>query len=785
MRKSFLFFILSFLLLGTQTTWAASLSVSACKTDGSNCTFLPPSEVVTLSNNRNLSALKFTMRNVTNMSINDKSTKRDSANWGIALINGTGDKIYCTSHTVSSSCSGVKITYVGDPTQVTWTGPSGPTSSTYTVSGDVSVNLDFSQTGSMPTTMTTIVNSGGTIQVQLLFDTGDSADVSDPTYPGVSKGPSVAWKADDGALTMAPSISSVLAQDGAFVVNLSAPADTSALCPALASSSVCTTNNSTAGATQLITTDANNVSGYLIAYWKDGKWDAAAHTYDTSSQTCNTALWSFTANPISYNSSHPIPVYACTFAQNWNSALGLGGVSSDLGCGNNPPASDFLTGAPGPNGTAIPTLSNFTSDLQTLIDNPGQEQMTAGCLKVVYVPASQNSWSKTGVENGDTYGVMVWALNSSWPQPTLSLAHSAVSYITGTSFPLASLDKDPNLTKTTADCFVVTAASGDVNSDAVFYWRILRDEYLTPMGITPYYYKYAKKWAAWLEEHPKLKPPLNFVFEKMGYSLYHLSEFLKSAKKKFFASLSNVWEQAAYAEESPLKPGEPAGPLERHLVPDQSTSNSSSNSSQEEKPLIQPKYDIHFFGGILLPTTDKTFYEQYYPANSLLQGGLGANYIFWWNALGVSLGLQGRYLYTSETGSTEVLGSAKQDFSRSITILTAQGVIGLRYRQPSWPIIQPGVYGSIGALRFREEGKASGAPSGVPSQGVSETSVIYEAGANLDFNLTGMLGYSASSLGAGLSEVIFRLTGAYNQNNAKALSSTGYFIQGGFVFLLN
>lgn len=782
MRKIFLFAVFSFLILETQSAWATSLSVSVCNTNGANCTFLPPNEVVTLSNNRNLSSIKFTVSNVVNMSINDTSAKRDTANWGIALSNTTGDKIYCTSHTTSASCSGVTVSYVGDPTQITWAGPSGATNATYTVSGNVTVNLDFSQTGSMPTNMSGILNSGGTIQAQLVFDTGNSADVNDPTYPGISKGPSASWKADSGALTMAASIGSVLAQDSAFVVNLVAPTDTSAVCPAVSASTVCISNNSTASATQLIATDANSVSGYLIAYWKDGKWDASSQTYDPSSETCNSAQWSFTANPISYNSNNTTPVYACTFNQNWDPILGLGGVSSDLGCGNNPPSSDFLTGAPGPNGTAIPTFNNFTTDLQTLIDNPGQEQMTTGCLKLVYVPARQSSWSKTGVENGDTYGMMVWALNSSWPQPTLSLAHSATSYITGTSFPLASLEKDPKLTKTSSDCFVVTAASGDVNSKAVFYWRILRDEYLTPAGITPFYYEHGKKWAAWLEEHPKLKPPLNFIFEKTGYSLYHLSEFFKTAKKKWITNLKNVWEQSAYAEESPLKADEPAGPLERNLTPTQS----NNTTPQEKKPhIILPRYDISIFGGVLLPIADKSYYDKYYPANSLLQGGLGANYIFWWDSLGFSLGLQGRYLSTSQTADTEVLGSAKQDFSRSITTVMGEGVAGLRYRNPTWPMVQPGVYGAVGALHFRESGKANGASGNVPAQGVSETSVIYEVGANLDFNLTGMLGYSESSLGAGLSEVLLRLTGTYNQNNTRALSSTGYFIQGGFVFLLN
>lgn len=481
----------------------------------------------------------------------------------------------------------------------------------------------------------------------------------------------------------------------------------------------------------------------VIAYWLNSN--------------CSAGGWTFSPNPVSYATTPPI--YTCSYTA-YSPSFNIGGFSSALGCST----TGFLSGLSADT-AAIPPLPNGMSDLATLIANPGLE-IPAGCMNVTYVASPQSSWTKTGVRDGDIYGMTVWALNAAvtppFNTPNLSLAHSNINYITSVPFGLASLDKNPDLAKTT-DCFVVTAASGRVDSKSVFYWRILRDAYLTPMGITKYYYAHSRPWAAWLEEHPSLKPPLNFFFETSGYALYHTGEFVKKV----------IHSAKAYLHQLVTKAND---------LLDQKASAQESESIQTPQP-HPPKYDLFITGGILLPTQDKSLYNKYYSSQPTSHFELAGNRIFWFDHFGFSVGGLGRYLANSQNDSVPVLGNYSQSYTRLMYSVTLEALVGLRYLNPSFVYVVPGIFAGVGITQFREQASDSAVPS--PTDlGVTQWSGTYEFGGNLDLSLLNLARTDLASPTYWLNDILLRLSCSYNINPTKALSSTGLFVQGGFVFLI-
>ena len=574
---------------------------------------------------------------------------------------------------------------------------------------------------------------------------------------------------------------------------------------------------------------------------------------------------------------------------------------------------------------AVPYTPSYSNPNQIPRDSNGTP---SGCYNVVYVPGTQSSWSKGNIKNGEIYGLMAWALNNAYDtsantvKPNYSLAHSNISYVTGINISLASTDKTPDLPKS-KDCFVVTAASGNPNSLAVFYWRILRDEYLTPIGFTKFYYQHAQSWANWLDQHPRLKPPLNFIFETSGKGLYKLSGFWKSTTEFFSKNVTKVktlFIQEASAQELPADPtilnsekkvteqaeipppsatqqentttvesnksptatqqentstvesnksatatqqentttvesknsatetkteAEKSTSKETNILPtsepikEQNLNKTSANESEKDHskssdenkqngetlkeeeednsppkinknimPLTpeqpptkvirdrsaayyypkeqQPNYDLFITGGILLPTDDKTYYDRYYNSQQTAHIDLGANYIWWFfDYLGISLGLQGKYVFNKGSGNISVLGT-QQNIDRQFYALIAEGIIGARFRHPGWTYIQPGVYFGAGVNRFREDANTNSTNTNSNTDkplGVTKYSPIYEIGANLDFSLVPIFSVTPGELGIFLSDILLRFSVAYNNNPTTALSTTGLFVQGGFVFL--
>lgn len=646
-------------------------------------------------------------------------TSYSDGNWGVQFGNGgLSTAINCTA---SAPCYGLTIRTTNTLTRQSLT------TTRFNATGSLSVTLDFSSANPKSVLPTDIQNlfSAATNGVTITPLYSDPNQGGTPS-PLISTGTADTWLPDQGAIITAPSLTPI-AMDGAFALSIT---------PASASTAVQQSPLPSAGTpTALVYTTDNSITGYVIAYWKDSN--------------CSASGWSFAANPVSYATT--APAYTCTYTP-YNTSFGIGGTSPSLGCGAVGP---FLTTPSGmPALTADTAAVPSANVLSTLVANPLTE-VPSGCMNLVYIPTSsaQKSWTKTGITNGDIYGATAWTLNAASPTANYSLAHANVVYIKATPFVLASLEKNSSLSKTT-DCFVVTAASGNVNSPSVFYWRILRDSYLTPMGITPFYYRHAQTWAAWLDKHPSLKPALNFVFEKSGYFFYHTGQWIKSASKTIKHALTAVSDML------------------------------DQKASAQELTNVQPRYDLFFTGGVLLPTQDKSLYDKYYASQPTAHYEIGASRIFWWQQVGLSFGGLMRYVANSQTDSTPVLGSYSQSYQRTFYSLSAEGLLGLRYRHPDFPYVVPGIFAGAGITRFREQAVATGASADGTTQGITQWSPVFEFGGALDIGLLNLIRTTNTSPTYWLNDVLLRLSASYDINPTQALSSTGIFVQGGFSFLI-
>jgi hypothetical protein len=728
----------------------SEVSGAICNTNGvliyapnsSTATFAPPSDSLSVGQLQITYSVTLDGSNVTGYAY-------DATKWGVVFGSPASSTIfyYPNSTTLPSGVT-VKV----DASKVS--------SSGVISAGTVVVTIDFTQSSTpnkLTSDMVSLISSTGILQIQPIY--AGSSNITSATL-------AFNWQADTGAMLYAPSIS-IIAADEAFIVNLSPPSSLNA------ATQTPTTSTATA-----LTATTNSLSGYVIIYWLD--CDASGNSYECRSSPGN---WQFVMNRIAFATAPSNSGTACTYTP-YQSSFNEGGSSNALGCpsitGNLPFDTTISASSLTGDSIAIPFTPTVSNPTQFPSDSNGAS--TGACYRIVYVPSSQSTWSKTGIKNGDIYGVVAWALNSAYPIPNYSLAHSNIYYITGTNLPSASLDKSPNLPLTT-DCFVVTAASGNPNSQSVFYWRILRDEYLTPIGITPFYYKHAKTWASWLDKHPNLKPALNTFFEYSGKIIYRTSKYLKKSKeflKTFIKKLENIWTQEAGALE--LQEIPKTAPSVKNEMQNDSSEESLDNSFQP------PSYDIFITGGILLPSTDKYYYDKYYSSQMSTHFDAGANYIFWFGNFGLSTGLLGRYTMNSNNGSVSVLG-VQQQYTLKFYAMTAEVLIGVRYRNPCWSYLQPGVFMGAGATRFREEASTVNSSSSTSSNynplGVTQYSPIYEFGGNLDINLIPLFSVNPGDLGDYLSDVLLRLSASYNINPTPALSSTGVFAQAGFVFLLN
>ncbi|KAB8033182.1 hypothetical protein [Fluviispira multicolorata] len=704
-------------------------SVAVYASGSSTASFTPP-----LSAKSNISKLVLTY-SVKLYDPTGNSFNYSDQNWGVRFVDSSGNN---PVDYYPASANNAPVTMDIDASQIR-------TRSNIYV-GTVILTLYFTDSSLGNTLPTSIAN---------LIDQTNNALSIIPIYSStINTNLKFYWQADKGAMLYAPTIS-VNSQDSAFVVTLKPPTNLAAA------------NVNSAG-TNLTSVNANTLSGYIIVYWLDS--DSSGQASGCKASPGN---WQFYLNPISINNSAQNTSSTCTYT-NYNISMKGGGVSAALSCTTTASILTFDSTLSGVTNLTADTAAipfSFSTPSDFASDSNGSP---IGCYKVVYVPSSRSTWSKGYINNGEIYGVMAWALNSGYDtvnkvnSPKYSLSHSEISYVSPAKFPLASSEKTPSLPQSQSDCFFVTAASGNANSQAVFYWRVLRDEYLTPIGITPYYYAHAKKWAVWLDNHPRLKPATNFILEYSGKTIYHATGFVKNITenlKTFFSGFKKLLIQEAGAQEL--------------------TGEKKNNSNEFQ----QPNYELFITGGILLPTGDKYLYDKYYSSQSTIHFELGASQVFWLNNFGFSVGLLGRYLTNSSDDSVVTNTGVTQDFTRSIYAAMGEAIFAVRYRNPSFLYFQPGVFAGVGMMRLREEAKSGTAPQANDgtnqTSGITVWSPIYEFGANLDISLTTLASVSPWELGTLLNDVLLRTSVSYNLNPSPAISTTGIFVQAGFVFLLN
>lgn len=798
--KCYFLFLLYALIAHSVSIAAPQLGVAVCyiNEDQNNCIFRPPYIV---QNATNINSIQFTFYDM-NVPIG-VYTDVNKENWGIHFSTGTvSNNFYCTQSNCSNGPSeNVKVDANNKDVHI----EAGTDNSKINHAvGTLTITMSNFASGQLPYQLQQLMTAAadGAVSVSVIYLSEDQSSNPNPnpqpTNPSIQ--PSIAgesqiysWVSDIGTFLNPPK-ASALARFNGFVINLAPPDDLHSV------------KQEPSGApTSLVDASDGHVTGYLLALW-------LARGLDGSSP-CSSGGWNFGVNPISYSSvSGVVPVLTCGYTPYNEPVDGIGGKSDDLGCIASAPA----IGTPPYLASSYISLTSVdipaffpTSKqdwLNTLIANPTQEQHLNACYTVVYVPISHTSYGKLGIANGEVYGYTAWALNAAYspndPTPNISLAHSNIGYITGTNADLASLDKDPALKLTTADCFIATAASNDINSKSVFYWRILRDEYLTPLGVTPYYYRYAPKLAQWLNEHPHYKPSINFILEKTGAFFYFGSLYTKKAVKNISDFLSNLFIQKAAAFE--LQDNEPLIESD-HFEPDNFEADSADENTNEyaynNNNHIQPSYDAEyedfeknigfdfsFTGGVLFPSTDQKRYKKFY-SHLTYDYELSSSAIFRFSNFAWSIGGKLNYGYNSQKFVEKILTDGSQTNIRNLYLSSIELISGFRYRNVNFLFLQPNIFVGAGVLRLREESKAEGdsGTNGAGDQnqikGVTYFSPVFDFGANVDISLSTIFMYSEREL-ALEHDVLLRLTAIYRINPSKALSASGFILNAGFAFLL-
>ncbi len=763
--RHILFLVPFFLLLNVffcQNTYSDSLglSVSVCDSTGA-CGFKTPASTIAIDGSNNgptLQTITFTFyfSNFQTHIIDD--TKANTIYFKLGDIS---DSIFCT--TTISSLTGTVICGRRDSSSTAFTDIqpvvlSVPTVSNGYSNGKLIVKLTFLNNRNLKNSDVGNPTDATTVPVYIGYDTGYLQTVN--------------WQIDKGAFKIAPTLKS-FSYDSAFQITWDNSTALSAKC-INSGSNVCASSPtlSSGGAASALMTTNNSLSGYILAYWKQGASSSVTLnlkpnfvvSYVTAVSPSNTSC----ASPVGFDAQFLL-------CSPLNYTLITTDVNLDV------------------NKTAAPNLT--PTQLNSLIGSPGKVIADAP-MNYVYVTSDQSSWVYSPPEgNGSRYGVTMWALNNAQSDqsslfttpadttlvPNYSIQHSPVIYAIASesSGNFATLAKDASLSLSKSDCFVVTSASGDINSKSVFYWRAIRDFYF-PISLTQFYYRHAKLWANYLDGHPKLKPPLNFVFEKSGYGIYHTGIFLENTKNKFeiyFKKLkkilANIWSQEASAEENV----------------------SAEVKEPEHRRILQPGYEFGFTSGILFPTEDKSYYESKYGNNFFLYRiSLHGTSTFWMDHIGMSVGGSVHYDFKNKERTVDpyngCCGPTPSNYTQtevtSLRFMTALATLGVRYRSVNYQHVQIGFYSGVGVTRLREETlpqTSSTSGQQVPIFGVTSYQPMVEVGGNFDVSLSTIANETIATMGHQLKDVLFRLNANYDTSFSKTVTLTGYSAQAGFSFL--
>lgn len=558
-----------------------------------------------------------------------------------------------------------------------------------------------------------------------------------PGNSGTIQGLSATYMKDDiGAIVAPATVGSTVISDGAFSFDFSPPSDTTAA------------DTSTGAITSV---GKSNVSGFVVVYWKDSE--------------CKAGGWTFKPHKV-FDKTKANADLACTYP-GLTAAL-AGSSSCTLGCSTD--VTDDLFGKAA-NDVAVPPefpASNGTANA-----------IKRGCLNIVRVASDgRTSYAVNDALNSETYGMMVYPIDSSG---TIGLTRSKCLQASTFNVVFPSSKKSPELGKSKSDCFVVTAASGSTQSPAVHYWRVLRDVWLDRLGVSSFYYKHAQSWAAWLDQHPRLKPALNFVFEWSGRALVRLSQFMNQLNPR----VEKASEQATRF-------------LKNILV---SEALAADNLPEQNKEIIGLKYPygsasttLMIAGGQTRPSEDKALYDLSYKDKK-------PGFLFVAQSFRL-FDLMGEVGLGYEVGGLSMKG-VSADANQSEISLSGFGGGALaeyRLRFGERPWISPRFSFVIGKMRMREEAAAVAASStsGTGNSGASGTSSeISPSGTTpvwqtyttlrgtLDFSVTRLYGDDENLIRYGYEaeDMMLSLFAGLHTNNGQVISTSGLQLGGGVTFL--
>lgn len=219
---------------------------------------------------------------------------------------------------------------------------------------------------------------------------------------------------------------------------------------------------------------------------------------------------------------------------------------------------------------------------------------------------------------------------------------------------------------------------------------------------------------------------------------------------------------------------------------------SPSHFQTEDKlDLVQPNYDFSLGGGVILPSTDKSYFTNNYDNLPIFHGDAALSRIFWINNIGISIGLSGRYLGLSAPSFNSSSTDPNQQSQYEFFAVTAEGITGVRYRNPKWTYLQPGLFAGVGATYFQEKVFiTSSTLTNTLNQTVYTTqwSPTFEVGANLDISYTALTRNPNEVHGdipSTVQDVLFRVSGSYLFDPVQTPPSlSGVNLQAGLVFLI-
>lgn len=203
--------------------------------------------------------------------------------------------------------------------------------------------------------------------------------------------------------------------------------------------------------------------------------------------------------------------------------------------------------------------------------------------------------------------------------------------------------------------------------------------------------------------------------------------------------------------------------------------------------LVQPNYDFSVGGGLIVTTTDNSYFVNYYSSLPIFHGDVSISRIFWINNVGISIGLLGRYGgIIGPSVSASATDPSIQTQNQFFTIM-AEGITGVRYRNPRWTYLQPGVFAGVGASYFNEKATITSSTSSQTTYS-TQWSPVVEAGAHLDLSYTALTTNPNEIQGdipQTVQDVLFRFSGAYLFNPVQTIPSlSGCNLQVALVFLI-